>query len=423
MTIVKGITGGLTKSIVNGVVFDSSTVDTSEKITALVGDSITLQNSSSNRLNSLGYVTQHNYRTNNRFPFSHEDNYAAGGGSLGDMASNIATDLANKDYDAVFFMGGANDVPSGNALSQMQTWASTVRDAVSAKGAALFWYTILPRTLDGGAPLSASEKQKLLDFNDWVTAQHNPSAGIYVIDAYDDLADGSGDPDPQYFQDESGKLLHPNVMGAYKISVKSDDILTPFFGSRDQIPTLGDSLLLRDMSGTGGTIEFTNTASGVVADGVNVYGFGNNDPLSRVFSKTGDDRQNADIDIPDVGNSSVNYYMEEINSFSSNFTTGDKLYAWAAVRINSGSFSDGPQLFLRDTNASTNYVGFVKAGGTSGSLPANDIGDGLITTPVFEVSADAGSTDLDLYILGQIDADGQSGSVDFDVVSWGINKL
>ena len=201
----------------------SSNVDLSAKTIALIGDSITFQNTAFNKQEYLpqGYMSMLNIRSGQRYHFPPHNNLGVSGDSIAQI-DNRKTSLANltQTPDIVFVLGGTNDTPAGTTEASMikglQSIYNYIINVIGAKVVAL---TIPPRNqFPSGAPLTSAHQTKLDNVNNWILSQ---SGDITPIDIYTILQDGSNNPVASYFDKEgtnATSYVHPNPLGAYLIA-------------------------------------------------------------------------------------------------------------------------------------------------------------------------------------------------------------
>jgi hypothetical protein len=386
----------------------------------LEGDSITSQSTTGSTVfNSIGYINAINAVSYNRFPYLIGENYGVGGGTL-DTMNTDKTSLAGATGKILFFMGGTNDVGVATPnLATMQSNFTSIKNYVlGTLGKWMVAFTILPRTQDLGVPLTGLQLTALLGFNTWLKAQHNPSAGFFVVDGYAALCSALDTPNPAYFKDETGKLLHPNPAGAIQLGKTAWTQLQSFgfiSGSRPS-NTAGNIFTFGAMTGSGGTAS-TN-ASGTVATGLTVSGSGGTQ--SRVCSVIATGQRVVWSPISGDG-AAANVRVAATSNITTGYSIGDTVYGWAEVLINNALRMDGPYMQLTENGTpSTAYIGFNKAGATTGFMPS-DAGTLFMVTPRFVIPAT--NTSLKPEVICQAECAANAGIVDFTVLGMGIAKV
>lgn len=386
---------------------------------ALEGDSITLQNytaysagSATNAIGFANWLMALSYRTTYYTPSNF---YALGGGDLLDAEVTKETQIGTMTAQTLFLMIGTNDVPSARTLLQMQTAWLSIKDYTLSLGKNILAICIPPRTVDNGVALTMGQLTKLKDFNAWLETQNDPENGILVINPYDALVmTGTDDPNPDYFKNESGKLLHPNVEGAYLIAKAVWDKLK-LLGYEQNSPPQNDSSTIITNT-VGGTVS-TN-ATGQVVDGFTLFGYGDNG-VNRAGSVSADG-QNIIFSNPTGGGSSSNYYFDPISPDTS-FSAGDEVFAWAEITVHSANNSDGPFLELEETaDTDMTYSAMQKAGNSTGYMPA--LNEKLLFTTV-PVTLSSGHIDLKLSIQGQLNAESEDANIDMTVHNVGVTLI
>lgn len=387
------------------------------------GDSISAQGiTSTTTLNAIGFHNALNAISGNAFYYPFAENFAVGGGTLTTMESEKVTQLGSATASILHLLGGANDVGVTTPdLATMQTKWTSIKDyVISTLGKRMIAYTIMPRTQDLGVALTSTQLTALKDFNEWLLAQHNPTGGLICINIYDALCSATDTPNPDYFKNESGKLLHPNPAGSLAAAKTAWAYLQTlgFVALPNPDPVTGNLFTYGAMTGTGGTLS-TN-ASGSVVDGFTLSGSGGTQPRT---GSVGSDGQRIVWNPISGDGASANVKLTGSSVLKSggSYDVGDTVYGWALVTINNASRMDGPYVQLTDVgSSSTAYVGFNKAGVSTGFMPS-DAGTLLMTTRRFTVAS--GNTSLKPEVICQAECSANAGVVDFTVKSMGIVKV
>jgi hypothetical protein len=239
----------------------------------LEGDSLTSQHTTSTTIfNSIGYVNALNAYSKGRTPYLITENFGLGGGTLNTINSE-KTSLAAATSQCLIFMAGTNDagVASPNLATMKSDFLSIKNYVMNTLGKRMIVVTILPRTQDAGVPLTTTQLNVIKDYNAFLKAMNNPSAGFIVIDGYNDLCITADTPNPTMFKDESGKLLHINPEGSLTLARSMWRQLRSYGFRPGNIPST-NLFTFGNMTGTSGVVS-TN-ASGQVVNGLTLSGSG-----------------------------------------------------------------------------------------------------------------------------------------------------
>jgi len=338
------------------------------------------------------------------------------------MNTRKANELAGKNYNVVLFCGGANDILAVTTLADMKTYSAAVQDYITdTLGAVCVVLVVPPRTQEAGVPLDEGMLSKLLDFNDWLSGRHNGTTRL-VADYFTAMTTDGTTPNPIMFKDETGKRLHPNPNGSWAMVSSAGglyDVTVKALGIRSK-PSVTSGIIagVGAMSGSGGTVGAQ--ASGAIATGWSGSGLGGTN--GRVFAKNPDGSQRVTINLPDGSGSAPSTALEVTTDPTTGYAVGKELYAWGDFEMHSGSFADGPWLQFRGVGLSTyTRIGLNKAGSTTGFMPLNSMGRGLIRTPNMVVQS--GNTKLEYLIRAQVFASVKAASMDFTVHGAGIINL
>lgn len=388
----------------------------------LEGDSISSQSiTSTTTFNAIGYINALNALSNNLFPNELSENVAVGGGTLTSMNTDKATDdgIFGINKGLVFFLAGANDVGVASPdLATMKSDFTAIKDyTITTLGKSMVASTILPRTQDAGVALTSTQLTALKAFNSWLLGLHDPANGLIVCDLYDGMTSSADTPDADYFKDESGKLLHPNVAGSIQMARLIWARLQTLGFKARSVPAQ-NIWNFGDMSGTGGTLSLN--AAGVVSDGYTLLGYGNNGE-DRTGSVDADGQRIVFNGIAG-GSGSASVILlpsAEILKSGGTYADGDRIYAWAEVTINDAANCDGAWLILNQTGGS-DMVGFNKAGSSTGFMPS-DAGRLFMVTPAVTVTS--GVTGISPEINCQAYTPTENATVDFTVHRMGISKV
>ncbi|MCB9982581.1 MAG: SGNH/GDSL hydrolase family protein [Rhodospirillales bacterium] len=389
-------------------------IDTTAKTIALLGDSITKQNTSDDGRAYLpeGYASMLNAITGQRYTFPTSHNLGVSSDNISEINARI-TDLASLSPapDLVFVLAGTNDITSSTTEAAMISGMQSIYDYITGTlGAKVIALTILPRNQNpSGAPLSAADQTKLENVNNWILSQG--SDDIIPVNTYDNLSDGMGNPDSQYFNkqgDYGTTYVHPNPTGALVIARDIAARLKFRFGVYD-IPDMTQNNLLNnpDLSGTGGTLTGAGV-SGVVSDDFRLYSF---DEGTTVGSKPTDTQQKI---VSSYSNNTTydKTRFHELSDMTSGYTPGDDVVGEAEIEVLSGSRIEGVWMQLTDKGGSNlNYSCLSKY--QDPEFPSENQ-TYYLRTPVVTTQGD--STALQLIVYAEMNsADGESADVSFIV--------
>lgn len=384
------------------------TIDTSTKKVALLGDSITSQNTNSQQFHSQGYFINCNMLMKNRFDFAVANNIANSGGSASSIDAS-KTGLAAVSPDIVFVLMGTNDCDN-QATTTLSSLTSSIDSVLSyitgTLGAKAVIMTIPPRTDDAGVSLLPDKKQLMLDANTHIKAQ--ASDDVIVVDIHPLMDAGSNEPDPSMFDDESGKLLHPNTKGAYIMGSALRTALLPLYGDGDDLDIVTGNILENgDVSGTNG--QNTNSV-GTVADGWKAYCYAN---ATCTLSKTAEDKQRVNWTITN-GYSYDRLSFWQVNDVqqADGYQVGDKIAGFVDIEFHQSQNIKGLMLQVRDVGGSDYHYGFNLYDHASDHYA--QMGRVIIAIPEFEVAA--GNTGIEFEIRGKADSSsGKTALLDFTI--------
>ncbi len=252
-----------------------ASIDSALKTVALIGDSITSQNDSSNKqeFTSQGYMTWLNALTGQRYYYDPSYNLSASGQAIASTLSNI-TDLAalSPAPDLVFYIPFANDITGSRSYADLIADLDAIIAYVTgALGAKMVIGTPLPRTQDNGNALTTAQQTLSNNLRNYIMSLN--ISGVTPVNIYDNMTSAGDNPDTYLFDDEGGKYLHPTPAGAYQIALDMKDALDNVFGT-NAIPDISICALglNSDLSGTGGT-EASPLTSAQVADNCRFYSY------------------------------------------------------------------------------------------------------------------------------------------------------
>ncbi len=251
---------------------------------ALLGDSITDQNSDTQYYYSMGYAVRGLGKLG--WPFTTEPRIVSAYTGVPDWTHGYGSyspqnilngnrngdgvypmqDITAADPDDVFVHIGSNTGSGDDTSSILQIW-----DTLRADGRRVFAAEILPRVNGAFGYNSAALAQcYATNANLKVAAQ---SRGIPFLEWASQITLGANDfADPIYFQDG----VHPNNLGAQKLGASFASFISPFAGLPFSIPALGSPLWLTsnpyvtgNVSGlaTGYTTSGATTTKSKVIDG------------------------------------------------------------------------------------------------------------------------------------------------------------
>lgn len=400
MGLTSAIVHNLTRNLVNNIIYQSgAAVDTSAKIVVLIGDSITSQNDSANdkEFNSQGYMTWLNALTGQRYYYQPSHNLGASGQSISQTLTNI-TDLAALDPapDLVFWIPFANDIVGARTYEDLiSDFDDIVTYVTGTIGAEMVIMTPLPRTQDDGDPLSTAEQTLLDQLKSYVLALN--VSGVTTINVYDNMSDGSDNPDTALFDNESGKYLHPNPAGAYQMAVDIKAALDPVYGS-NSVPNMSVSALTinSDMSGTGGT-ENSALTHATIADGWNLYSYSG---MTGSALKTLDDKQSLNLSYTD--SRTFDIWELQATDITSGFAEGEKYYMEAEIEILNASNVRSAASIEPTLNSSGSYKAMTPY--DVNAWPDDFTGTIHLRTPIFTIGAS--DTNIDPIVWAQMNSIG-----------------
>lgn len=318
----------------------STIIDTAAKTVALLGDSITAQNTSANEQEHLsqGWLTWYNAITGQRLPLDPAYNLGVGGYSVAQVKAAM-TGLASltPTPDLVFVMAGANDVVAATTEASMKADLQDIYDyCVNTIGAEVIALTIPPRTQYSasdaginGAALSTADETKRSNVNDWIL---NTASNVKVAINLDPALVSTGTtPDSTKFDGEGidgDAYVHPNPRGALAMAQAIKTALDNVYGSYD-IPDMSVCALgmNSDLSGTGGT-ESSALTSATIADGWNLSSYSG---MTGTATKDANDKQEINISYSTLR--TFNIYELQATDITLGFSVGEKYYMECEVEI------------------------------------------------------------------------------------------
>lgn len=375
----------------------TASVDSAIKTVALIGDSITSQNDSSNKqeFTSQGYMTWLNALTGQRYYYDPAYN-------LGDSGQSIATTRANMTNlailsptpDLIFYIPFANDITGSRSYADLIADLDAIIAYVTGTlGAKMVIGTPLPRTQDNGNALTTSQQTLSNNLRGYIM---NLSVnGVTPINIYDNMTSTGDNPDTYLFDDEGGKYLHPTPAGAHQIAVDMKAALDPVFGS-NAIPDMSicDLGLNSDLSGTGGT-ESSPLTSAQVADKWRFYSYSG---LSGVVTKTAADYQS--INVSYTNSRSFDLWELQATDITSGFALGDDYYMEAEIEIISSANMRTAACIEPTLNGSGSFKAMSPY--DVNAWPIGFSGTLHLRTPIFKISSS--DNIIDPIIWGQMNS-------------------
>lgn len=311
--------------------YSAPVIDNTPKVIALIGDSITSQNNSSNEKECLsqGYMTWINALTGQRYYYQPAANLGVNGDTMAEILARI-TDLAAFSPDIVFLCSSfANDIAGSTTEQDLKGDFDAIASYVkNTLGAVLVAGTPLPRTQSGGAPLTSTQQTLLNNLKSHVLSK-TISDGVIPVNIYDNMvATGTDNPDTDKFDNEGGTLLHPKPAGAYQMALDIMSVLNPIYGTYD-IPDMSacDLGINSNFSGTSGS-ESGPINSAIVADDWLLYAYSG---ASGTANKNAEGQQVIDISYTD--SRSYDVWRLIGDDITTGFSTGDAFYIEAEVEI------------------------------------------------------------------------------------------
>lgn len=391
-------------------------VDSSEKTVALIGDSITGQNTSSNDREYLsqGYFGMLNAITGQRYDFPTSYNLGVSSDTLSGIEAR-KTDLAalSPAPDIVVVLGGSNDVPAATTEASMKSDLDSIYDYITGTiGARVIALTIPPRTQTGGTALTGAQQTKLDNVNDYIMTK---SGEITPVNIYSNMHDGSDNPLSTLFENESGKLLHPNPAGALQMAKDIKSALSGIYGSKAIPDMTVDNLLSNDnLSGTGGTIS--GPLTGDVADSNTLYTYAQ---ATGTASKPTSNTQQIDVNYSNnLTYDTIQFYEADVTS---GYTAGsDAVVAEAEIEILNVENVEGIWVEVTDEGSSNlQYKGLGKFDDPSFPTEARTY---YMRTPEFTVQAS--NTALAVKIRGELNSSGgKTARLNFIIKQVRLKKL
>jgi len=300
----------------------------------LFGDSITDYHevggaASDIAIENVGYFTTYNALAGGRMDIDLPANVmGVAGNSTAQMVARMATDLAGKNFDTVFIMGGTNDIvqltaSESSVVSNLNQFADYV---CLTLGKRLVLLTPCSRSAWGSltAPQIVTAKAKFLKINEWIMRQHGTRLGRCVsVDVYTGTNDGLGDAVANMFYDG----LHPAPYGAMKMGVDIKARLASFYGNATPDYTVGNLLSNPTLSGTGGSL-----VNGVT----NVGGLGTGYVATRVGGHYVDVNKSSGVQTfyqirGGAGSAGDGFRVSQV--VSTGFSVGDTVYGMADVEV------------------------------------------------------------------------------------------
>lgn len=160
----------------------------------VVGDSLASHSSEitapHKRILSHSYPGWAAYLSRQRFHFPATSNYGIPGNNSDDVLARIDSILSTDDAGVVVLDFETNDAANGVPLSRSKTNYTTVVAKVLAAGRIAVCIVPRPRDITAsGLTMTAAQANSNLNRADFIRGQHNPTAGVFVVDPTPYLAD------------------------------------------------------------------------------------------------------------------------------------------------------------------------------------------------------------------------------------------
>jgi lysophospholipase L1-like esterase len=169
-------------------------------------------------------------------------------------------DIIATGAGTVILEGGTNDPVDMDSIGNIAASHAMLR----AAGVVVIQQVVIPRPLVDGVYTQA-QQDHLISIRDWQRAQHRPSAGIYVSDAWNDIAITPNGVDPKAGMLEADNI-HPVPKATYWMGYRDAQVLKQLFTAAKPQDVLGpNKLTAADLAGTTGS-KF-NGVTGEVATG------------------------------------------------------------------------------------------------------------------------------------------------------------
>lgn len=332
--------------------FSIPSADLTPKSIALLGDSISAHNTSSDNTEYLsqGYINLLNAITGQRYHFPPANNLGVGGFNILQI-NNKKTDIATlvEQPDIIFVLGGTNNIAASTTQEDIILNLSQIYDyIVNDLGKKVVALTIPPRTVNpSGNSLSTANLTKLKNINNWIMGQ---TGNITPIDIFTPLSINDGQPNPEYFAKEGDfgtTYVHPNPKGALIIATSIQNVLNTIYGAFE-IPDMSQNNLIpnNNLSGTSGSSG--SKFNGLVADDyrISAYDFANG-----IATKPTSNSQGIDF--------SYSQYVERElvtilpDNITQGYQIGDTIIAEAEVEVLNAQNIMGLWIELYDIASST----------------------------------------------------------------------
>jgi hypothetical protein len=229
------------------------------------------------------------------------------------------------------------------------------------------------------------------------------------------MHDGSDNPLSTLFENESGKLLHPNPAGALQMAKDIKSALSGIYGSKAIPDMTVDNLLSNDnLSGTGGTIS--GPLTGDVADSNTLYTYAQ---ATGTASKPTSNTQQIDVNYSNnLTYDTIQFYEADVTS---GYTAGsDAVVAEAEIEILNVENVEGIWVEVTDEGSSNlQYKGLGKFDDPSFPTEARTY---YMRTPEFTVQAS--NTALAVKIRGELNSSGgKTARLNFIIKQVRLKKL
>lgn len=376
-----------------------ATIDSALKTVALLGDSITSQNDSSNKqeFTAQGYMTWLNALTGQRYYYDPAYNFGGSGQAIATTRANI-TDLAalSPAPDLIFYIPFANDITGSRSYTDLITDLDAIITYVTGTlGAKMVIGTPLPRTQDNGNALTTAQQTLSNSLRTYI--MNLSVSGVTPVNIYDNMTSTGDNPDTYLFDDEGGKYLHPTPAGAYQIALDMKAALDTVFGS-NTIPDMSLCALgmNSDLSGIGGN-ETSPLATAQVADNWRFYSYSG---LGGIVTKTPEDYQSVDISYTDSRNYDVWRMISD--DIISGFSANDQFYMECEIDVVSSTnvrTAASLELSLNDSGLFRAMSPYDRNAWPMGQLPTLHL-----RTPIFTISN--ADNLIDAIIWGQMNSTG-----------------
>lgn len=163
----------------------------------------------------------------------------------------------------ITLMAGTNDAANNVPLLTFIANMEAMIDAMRAVGQVVVLLVPPPRDdITGG--LNSTQIALLKSYRDWIRARHRPSRGVYVVDAWNDLAVSADSATCKAGMLRDG--IHPTATGSWWIGYRLAQLFMTLYPAREPWDVDGTSLCTNALlAGTTGTKPGGSTWTGQLA--------------------------------------------------------------------------------------------------------------------------------------------------------------